>query len=427
MDPRIAYLSPMPPARTGIATYSKAVLEGLDRIGYTKDHHQIEAIWPLRPKHEGTMPWYTMGVYHLGNNVEYHRDIYRHAIQTPGLLVIHDLALDDFVRGMIANGDPLGYQAMREGIANAPRLAGFEEAVRNEPLRVPYVAHVARRARGIVVHSPFVERYLRAFGCRTPVYVAPHPVVESWDAIRRAATHRAAVRGPLDGMGMRTLIGVFGDLSGSKLIDLVLAAVAQLPSSVHVALVGRRIEAHDVDAWVASSGIADRVTLRSDVTDEEFLNWMAAADIAVDLRYPHRGEVSGSLVRAMQTGLPTVVSATGTYLDVADERVLRVPAGRPEPVEIAVVLRRLVDDPELRARIGGAARVHTEEQGREERTAQVYAEAIEGTLSLLADPTRRVLSRWGGALADLGVTEEQLAAGYGSSYARALDEFTVPS
>lgn len=427
MDPRIAYLSPMPPAKTGIATYSQAVLAGLERIGYTKEHHQVEAIWPLKPKHEGTMPWYTMGVYHLGNNVEFHRDIYRHAIQTPGLVVIHDLALDDFVRGMIANGDPLGYQAMREGIANAPRLADFEDAVRNEPLRVPYVAHVARRARGIAVHSPFVERYLRAFGCRTPVYVAPHPVVESWDAVRRAVTHRAAVRGPLDGMGMRTLIGVFGDLNSSKLIDLVLAAVAQLPPSVHVALVGRRIEAHDVDAWVAASGIADRVTLRPDVTDEEFLNWMAAADIAVDLRYPHRGEVSGSLARAMQSGLPTVVSATGTYLDISDELVVRVPAGRPDPAEIAAVLRRLVDDPDRRSRIGGAARAHMEAQDREERTAHVYAEAIEGTLSLLADPTRRVLSRWGGALADLGVTEEHLAAGYGSSYARALDEFTTSS
>jgi glycosyltransferase involved in cell wall biosynthesis len=222
---------------------------------------------------------------------------------------------------------------------------------------------------------------------------------------------------------MRTLVGVFGDLNASKLIDLVLAAVAQLPPSVHVALMGRRIEANDVDAWVAASGIADRVTLRPDVTDEQFLSWMGAVDIAVDLRFPHRGEVSGSLARAMQSGLPTVVSATGTYLDISDELVVRVPAGRPEPVEIASVLRRLVDDPELRARIGGAARAHMEAQDREERTAHVYADAIEGTLALLADPTRRVLSRWGGALADLGVTEEHLAAGYGSSYARALDGF----
>lgn len=425
MDPRIAYLSPMPLARTGIATYSKAVLEGLERIGYAKDHHQLEPIWPLKPRHEGTIPWYTMGVYHLGNNVEFHRDIYRHAIQTPGLVVIHDLALDDFVRGMIANGDPLGHQAMREGIANAPRLADFEDAVRNEPLRVPYIAHVARRARGIVAHSPFVERYLRAFGCLTPVYVAPHPVVESWDAVKRAAMHRAAVRGPLEGMGMRTLVGVFGDLNEAKLIDLVLAAVGQLHGSVHVALVGRRIEANDVDAWVAASGVADRVTLRTDVTDAEFLSWMGAADIAVDLRYPHRGEVSGSLARAMQSGLPTVVSATGTYLDVPSDLVALVPAGRPDPAEIAAVFRRLVDDHELRTRMGAAARAHMEALDREDRTAHVYADALGGTLALLADPARRALSRWGGALADLGVTEDHLRAGYGASYARALDEFTT--
>ena len=141
----------------------------------------------MQPKHEGTIPWHTMGVYHLGNNVEFHRDVYRHAIQTPGLVVIHDLALDDFVRGMIAAGDPLGHQAMREGHANAPRLESFPDAVRNEPLRVPFVAHAARRARGIVAHSPFVERYLRAFGCRTPVYVTPHPVVESAEATAAGA------------------------------------------------------------------------------------------------------------------------------------------------------------------------------------------------------------------------------------------------
>ena len=427
MDPRIAYLSPMPPAKTGIATYSKAVLEGLDRIGYTRHRHPVEPIWPLKPRHEGTIPWYTLGVYHLGNNVGFHRDIYRHAIQTPGLVVIHDLALDDFVRGMIAAGDPLGHQAMREGIANAPKLAVFEDAVRNEPLRVPYVAHVARRARGIVAHSPFVERYLRAFGCRTPVYVVPHPVVESWEDVKRAEGRRSTLRSSLDAMGMRKLVGVFGDLNEAKLIDLVLAAVARMPEDVHAVLVGRRIEAHDVDAWVARSGLGGRCTLLADVSDEDFLAWMCAADVGLDLRDPHRGEVSGSLTRAMQCGLPVVVSATGTYLDIPDELVARVAAGRPDPAEIAAVIGGLLDDPGRLERMGAAARAHMEALAREDRTARVYAEAIDGTLALLADPRRRALSRWAGALADLGVTEEHLRTGYGVSYAHALDEFTGPS
>jgi glycosyltransferase involved in cell wall biosynthesis len=425
MQPRIAWLSPMPPARTGIATYSRAVLDGLERIGYTKDRHAIQPIWPLRPRHEGTIPWHTMGVYHLGNNVEFHRDVYRHAIQTPGLLVIHDLALDDFVRGMIVAGDPLGHQAMREGVANAPRLIDLPDAVTNEPLRVPLVAHVARRARGVVVHSPFVERYLRAFGCRTPVYVAPHPVVEKEADVARALGRRDVVRGRLEVIGMRSLVGVLGDLNEAKQIDAVLAAAATLPEDVHVALVGRRIEGYDVEPVVRASGLGSRVHLHHDVADDEFLEWIAAVDIAVDLRFPHRGEVSGSLARCMQLGRPTLVSATGTYLDIPVGLVARVSPGRTDSDEIAGVLRDLLERDDVRLAMGGAAREHMLEQARTEATARAYAEAIDGTLALLRDPTRRVLARWGGALVDLGVTEEALAEGYGLSYARALDDFVI--
>ncbi len=426
MDPRIAWLSPMPPAKTGVATYSRAVLEGLDRIEPSKLRPRVQPIWPIGPKHEGSIPWHTLGVYHLGNNIEFHRDIYRHAIQTPGLVVIHDLALDDFVRGMIANGDPLGHQAMREGLANAPRLGALPDAVRNEPLRIPFVAHAARRARGIVVHSPFVERYLRAIGCRTPVFVAPHPAVESERDVGRALGRRAVLRAPLEVVGMRSLVGVFGDQNAAKLIDLVLAAVAALPESTHVALVGRRIEGYDLDPVVRASGLGGRAHVHTDVSDEDFLAWMGAVDVAVDLRFPHRGEVSGSLARSMQCGRATVVSATGTYLDLPDTVVTRVPPGRPEPSEIASVLGLLLHDEARRERIGAAAREHVSELARTEATARAYARAIDGTLGLLRDPTRQVLARWGGALVDLGVTEETLAQGYGVSYARALDDFVTP-
>lgn len=420
MEPRIAYLSPMPPAPTGIATYSRAVLEGLERIGYRK--HEIRPIWPIEPKHEAQIPWHTLGIYHLGNNVAFHRDIYRHAIQTPGLVVIHDLALDDFVRGLIAAGDPLGHQAVREAMLNAPRLAGFEEAVRNEPLRIPYVAHVARRARGIIVHSPFAERYLRAFGCRTPVYVAPHPVVEREEAVRAAERRRAVLRAGLEPMGMRFLIVAAGDLNEAKLLDRVVGAVARLPENVHLALVGRRIEGYDVDALVRGSGLGARLSLHADVSDEDFLAWLAAADVVIDLRFPHRGEVSGTLARAMQCGRPTVVSGTGTYLDLPPEVVVHVSPGRIEPEELAATIGRLLEDEGRREAIGRAAREHVAELGRTEATARVYAAAIDGTLALLADPTRRALARWAGALADLGVTEDALERGYGASYARALAE-----
>src|SRR4029453_13740311 len=102
------------------------------------------------------------------------------------------------------------------------------------------------------------------------------------------------------------------------------------------ALGGRRIPGYDVEPMVHGSGLGARVTVHTDVSDEDFLAWMCAADVAVDLRFPHRGEVSGSLSRSMQCGVPTVVSATGTYLDLPEDVVVRVPAGLRAPRDAAV-------------------------------------------------------------------------------------------
>lgn len=425
LAPRVAFLSPLPPARTGVATYSAAVLAGLSRIGFT-ERQAIDVIWPVERKHEGPMPWYGLGVYQLGNNVEFHRDIYRHAIQTPGLVVIHDLALDDFVKGMIAAGDPLGYKASREALAIRGRISS-ENVLRSEPLRIPWCAHVTRSARGLIVHSEFCRRYLEALGCKTPMFVVPHPAIERPDDLERAERRRREVRAPIEAGGGEVLVGVLGDLTAAKMIDVVLESVGRLDPSVHVVLAGRRIPGHDVDAMVAASGLGQRVTLRTDVSDDEFRSWLFASDIVVDLRHPHRGEVSGSLARALQAGRPAVVSATGTYLDWAGDLLFRVSAGRPDPGELAAVLRDLAGDSDLRTRVGARARSHMEELARAEATAFGYARAIEETLALVKDPARRALSRWAGALADIGVDAELVRRGYGLSYARNLDVFTRSS
>jgi glycosyltransferase involved in cell wall biosynthesis len=423
--PRLGYFSPLPPAPTGVATYSAAVLAGLRRVGFL-DGHRMDVAWPIEPKHEGLVPWYRLGIYHVGNNVAFHRDIYRFACQAPGLVVLHDLALDDFVRGLKASGDPWGFVAEREAARLRSRLS-TPDVLQGEPLRDPWCGHVVRRSRGVIVHSEFCRRYLEELGCRTPVFVVPHPVVESAAAMGAAAARRSELRGRIGVREEDVLAVAAGDLNGAKQLEPLLAAVARLGSNVKVALVGRRIEGYEVERIVEAAALADRVALEPDVSDDDFRAWLFAADIVVDLRHPHRGEVSGSLARAMQAGRPTIVSATGTYLDVPDESVLRVAAGPADPAELAVALRTLSEDPELRARMGSAAHDHTLRLRESEATARGYADAIDRTLALVRDPARKAVARWSGALADLGVDESMLARGYGLSYARAMETFTQTS
>ena len=197
----------------------------------------------------------------------------------------------------------------------------------------------------------------------------------------------------------------------------------ELDESVHVALVGRRIEGSDVDRVVETARLGDRVVLAPDVPDEDFRGWLLAADVVVDLRFPHRGEVSGSLIRAMQAGKPSIVSATGTYLDAPDDAVLRVAPGPTNPSELAARMRTLLDDPGLRAKMGQAARAHVDGIRTSEATAKGYEAAIEETLRLVRDPAHKAMAIWGKALADMGADEADLEEGLGVSYARALSTF----
>jgi glycosyltransferase involved in cell wall biosynthesis len=420
--PRLAYVSPMPPANTGIATYSRAVLEGLERTGFRR-RYPIDVFWPVKRADDARIAAHRLGIYHLGNNHEFHGDIYRLAVTHPGLAVLHDVALDDFVRGLVARSDPLGHRARREATNLASRMS-LPDAVGSGSLRRPWCAHVARHSRGIVVHSEFCRRYLLDFGCRTPIFVVPHPVVEREADLRNAQPLGRAIRRGL-GLGQDdVLVVAAGDLNRAKQLDALLEGMALLDPAprVHVALVGRRIPWFDVDRLVAGSGVADRVTVAADVSDDDFRGWLTAADVVANLRHPHRGEVSGSLMRAMQAGRPCIVSGVGTYLDLPKDAVIRVAPGPPDSAELAVVLRRLIEDRDLRMGIGERARAHIDRLVAEDATARGYAEAIEATLGLAVDPGRRALARWAGALADLGFTEEHLAEGYGVSYARALDE-----
>lgn len=415
----VIFAGPLPPAPTGIATYDRAVLDGLDRIGFT-DRLRMDVVWPVDTQDAGRFPGYHLGVFQLGNNVEFHLEIYRAAYLTSALVVLHDLALDDFVRGLKAAGEPLGYMAAREA-ARLRRELTDPDVLRNDPLREPWCAHVVRRARGVIVHSEFGRRYLEGFGCRTPVFVVPHPAIEAPDAFDQLAPRAGELRA---GLGDPSFLVVApGDMNEAKRFDAVAQAVAGLGEGTHVAIVGRRIEGYAVEPVVEAARAGRRVSVHADVSDADFLAWLAAADAVVDLRFPHRGEVSGSLSRAMQAGKPAVVSATGTYLDVPDDAVLRVAPGPTDPAELMRVLVRLRDDPGLRGHVGAAAAAHVAHLRETEATARGYERAITDTLALVRDPARKAMAIWGKALVDAGITEEMVAEGYGMEYARALGSF----
>ncbi|MBA3738212.1 MAG: glycosyltransferase, partial [Actinobacteria bacterium] len=271
--------------------------------------------------------------------------------------------------------------------------------------------------------SEFCRRYLESVGVRTPIFTVPHPVVEDGASMRRAEPRARELRAPLEARGARTIVVAPGDINEAKCLPALIEAIATLPDDVHAVLVGRRIPGTDIEAVIADRAVGDRVTVHHDVSDEDFRAWLVAADIAVDLRFPHRGEVSGSLAMAMVAGMPTLVSATGTYLDIPEGLVVRVAPGPADPAELATRIGELRDDPLRRTRIGDAARAHMAARRGSEATARGYERAILETRDIVLDPARAVLARWARNLAAVGVDDALVNEGFGVSYARALESF----
>ncbi len=102
---------------------------------------------------------------------------------------------------------------------------------------------------------------------------------------------------------------------------------------------------------------------------EEFVGYLAACDIVLNLRYPTVGENSGTLMRALGLGKAVIVSEVGSFRELPDAICLKAPVDASEEDHLFEYLNLLVSRPELRqsagragARLGGD-RMHVAEGG----------------------------------------------------------------
>src|SRR3974390_2424735 len=93
---RIAFFSPMPPAKSGIADYSAALLSPLRRIA------EVDA-FSERPQRFDPAA-YDVCLYQIGNN-PYHIVPYEMAIEHPGVIVLHEANLHHLITALTIRRD----------------------------------------------------------------------------------------------------------------------------------------------------------------------------------------------------------------------------------------------------------------------------------------------------------------------------------
>ena len=168
---------------------------------------------------------------------------------------------------------------------------------------------------------------------------------------------RSAARAALGLPQEETLVGIVATLRSWKGHLFLIEAVAGLPASVGLVIVGDGPMREQLEALAEKLGMRGRVRFVGNQAD--VLPWLQSLDVFALPSYANEG-VPQALIQAMLTGLPCVTTAVGSISELAgdDQTALVVPPREVAPLRAAIL--RLLMSPETRARLGGAARKHCE-------------------------------------------------------------------
>jgi SAM-dependent methyltransferase/glycosyltransferase involved in cell wall biosynthesis len=291
---RVAYFSPLPPARSGIADYSEALIASLrDLVDLEVFSNAQTAFDPSR---------FDVALYQVGNN-GFHDFVYQTALQHPGVAVMHESNLHHLIADLtIKRGNWDAYVAECEFNGGAAARA-FAERVRKLEVGpdyegIPMTRRLLEASKGVIVHSRFMETGMRQAGYTGPVAVIPHG---AWipQADRNGYRHKLG----LDEAA--PLIGIFGFLKPYKRVAESLRAFQRLirvSPGARLILVGEAHPELPVQQMIRSMGLSANARLLGFTPIEEFVGYLGACDIVLNLRYPTVGESSGTLLRALGTG-----------------------------------------------------------------------------------------------------------------------------
>ena len=231
-----------------------------------------------------------------------------------------------------------------------------------DPGKAAHILYALRHAAAVTTNTNELARKAAALGASLPAVVIPNGVDSDLFCPGMPDPALARQLGLETGELRRPVIGFTGEARAKKGLDTLLAAIALLveqyvdmASRPLLLMVGGARKGPDREALEAFQAVHPGLV---EVLPPQPLASMPAFYRLLDvLALPSRHDgLPNALLEGMSCGLATAATPVGGMVDVLQdgENALLVPPDDPQA--LAVVLRRLLDDPELRQKLGTQAR-----------------------------------------------------------------------
>ncbi len=383
---RVAVWTPLPPEPSGIADYNDQLLVAMARdpevtlTAIVRDEVAEAARAPrgvtLCAVSDYRASDYDIDLYHLGNNPTFHSYMFQPLLHRPGVVVLHDPAIADFVEVLLGGrwrrifeieaAYNLGVSEFDDRVAGT---IGFWD--RTELLMS---RRVIESSIVTLVHSSWASAHLTERFAATNVVEVPFAVT-----IDPTRLHQRTSR--------RLTFGVFGNISFHKRVPEVVEAFLDARGrglDADLIVAGRRDSA-DAEAQVRrlidDSLYADDVVVAVDVDQADFRSLQEDCDVVVGLRWPTAGETSASLLECFALAKAAIVSDVPQMSQFAGEFCRRVSTDPDhEHDELVAAMMAMGEDVTGARAAGQRALDYVSEHCRIEDVAATYLEHLRRAL-----------------------------------------------
>lgn len=390
--PKLAYVSPLPPQRSGISDYSAELLPELARhydIDVIVDQAALSDPWIKANCGIHSSQWlenhadrYERVIYHFGNS-SFHQHMFRLLDRVPGIVVLHDFFLSgiaahmdvtDYAPGFWARSlyESHGYPAVQQ------RFTAADTA--DVVWRYPSNIGVLRAATAVIVHSDASRTLAHQWygpSIASEWSVIPLLRIPNRDQSRSEARHTL-------GFNEQNFVvcsfGVLGPMKlNQRLLDAWLDSALFADPRCILVFVGENQDdeyGRNLISQIRKTSKGERIRITGWNDAITFKKYLAAADLGVQLRSLSRGETSAAVLDCMNYGLPTIVNANGSMAELPDDGVWKL-ADEFDPADLITALETLWRDQGRREALGQRARDIVFEKHSPRRCAALYVEAIE--------------------------------------------------
>ena|GEM_PF-1259355 len=275
---------------------------------------------------------YDLAVYNIGDNSLYHSGIYDVLQLYPGIIIIHDISLHNFMRGyyLLHRNQPDIFRALLEdefGTAEAERLIRIgnnpEEYTKLDFLKYNLSKHIANNAFGVVVHSKYHKKYLREYYQGSMAIIAHLNTNDNLDKLDESVEFNGYQIG-------KTHILTVGNLNENKRIHSIIEVLgknSKLAEAFDYTIVGSKSNKYYCDylnKLIKLYKLENVVNMVGYASHEELAYYYHGADIISNLRFPAYEGASGSIVEQMAIGKCCMVSDTGVYSEIDEDCLIKI-------------------------------------------------------------------------------------------------------